>query len=77
MSASDVPAVIDTPERVPRASMPRPAESLRPTLNTMEAAISGSARAKAIIEAWRFKIDPRSVSYCEMTRAELEALSNA
>jgi hypothetical protein len=70
----DIPATIEKSERVPRASLPRPAESLRPTLKTMDRAILGSRRARAIIEAWQFRINPKEVSYREVSEQEWEAI---
>lgn len=69
-----LPQPITKAERIPRASLPREAESLRPTLQTMERAILGSRRAQAIIDAWRFKINPNQISYREVSEQEWEAM---
>jgi hypothetical protein len=69
-----LPQPITKVERVPRASLPRAAESLRPTLRTVERAILGSRRAQAIIDAWRFRINPKQVSYREVNEQEWEAI---
>jgi hypothetical protein len=65
----EVPAVIETPERVPVRQLPHPAESLRPSIRTIERAVAGNARARAIIDAWKWR---PLVNIVTMTAEELE-----
>jgi hypothetical protein len=67
----EVPAIIETPERVPLKQLPRPAESLRPSIRTIERAVAGNARARAIIDAWRWRplVNVVTISTEELERA--------
>jgi hypothetical protein len=65
----EVPPVIETPQRVPVKQLLRPAESLRPSIRTIERAVAGNARARAIIDAWKWR---PLVNVVTMTTEELE-----
>lgn len=65
----EVPTVIETPERVPVRQLPHPAESLRPSIRTTERAVAGNARARAVIDAWKWR---PLVNVVIMTTEELE-----
>ncbi len=65
----EVPAAIEMPQRVPVKQLPRPAESLRPSIRTIERAVAGNARARAIIDAWRWR---PLVNVVTMSTEELE-----
>jgi hypothetical protein len=70
-----LPQPITKIERVPRGSLPRQAESLRPTTKTTERYCSGDKRARAIIDHWKFRADPRSVSIRLVSEEEWAALN--